>query len=94
MEKLKYQIYFITYSLFFHSSTIEKKIAAYFEKVKIGGVFCQICSGNTKIRKIYLGKAPKTLVVSFARFEYQEKKKKNWNMEYSENLLIEGMTQC
>ena len=52
---LKILAYLLMY--FSHSSTVEKKIAAYFEEVKIGGSFCSNCSGNTKKRKIFLAEA-------------------------------------
>merc|ERR1719431_2359631 len=73
------------------SSCVEKKIAAYFEEVKIGGVFCKSCSGNTKIRKIIFADAPPTLVLSFPRFEFTgQKKKLQWKSQYSAFLFIEG----
>ena len=84
--------YFIIDYFFIPSSTVEKKIAAYFEEVRVGGFFCKGCGGNMKIRKIYFGKAPPTLVLNFARFEFTpERKKLNWNMEYGSSLSIEGM---
>ena len=87
---LKILAYLLMY--FSHSSTVEKKIAAYFEEVKIGGSFCSNCSGNTKKRKIFLAEAPPTLVIEFKRFEFTtEKKKLNWKMQFGASLFIEGM---